>query len=90
MVQKDSQVDVELLDTAAGERHVFDRVLAVGGEQGLEWGTPILEGRQVQAEVIDHHRGRKVIAFKKKRRQGYKRKVGHRQHLTRVRIIDWN
>jgi large subunit ribosomal protein L21 len=49
-------------------------------------GTPVVAGASVAAEIVDQHRGEKVINFKKKRRKGYHRKVGHRQELTRVRV----
>ena len=71
----------------AGDKITFDEVLAVGEEGGeLKVGTPQLENAAVEAEVVDQLRGPKLIAFKMKRRKGYRRKVGHRQELTSIKI----
>ena len=69
-------------------RSVFPEILAVGGDAGLTFGTPTVAGASVAAEVVEHDRDDKVIAFKKRRRQNSKRKRGHRQHQTVVRISE--
>ena len=80
-------VEVEKLPQAVGEAVVFDEVLAVGEEGGkLNVGTPRVEGATVSGKVLDQFRAKKVIAFKMKRRKGYRRTKGHRQNLTRVEI----
>lgn len=79
-------LEIELLEAETGSNVVFDKVLAVSTDAGLTCGTPTVEGATVTAEVIEHFRGPKLIAFKKKRRKGYTRKVGHRQELTKVKI----
>jgi large subunit ribosomal protein L21 len=61
-------------------------VLAVGDDARAKIGSPVLEGTQVRATVLEHGRGRKIIVFKKKRRKQYKKTRGHRQGLTTVRI----
>lgn len=81
-------LDIERLDTEAGKPHTFDRVLLVATDGGVRVGTPAVSGAQVTADVTQHHRGEKKIAFKMKRRKGYQRTVGHRQELTRVKITD--
>ncbi len=64
----------------------LDKVLAVSDGKELTVGTPILESAKVTSKVIDQIRGEKVINFKKKRRKGYSRKVGHRQSLTVLEV----
>ena len=86
-VAKDDEIEIELIEGAeAGKSISFDRVLAVNDGTSLKVGTPVVEGASVTAEVIEQFRGPKVVAFKKKRRKGYHRKVGHRQELLRVKI----
>ena len=82
-VQKDDVVAVELLEgVEAGQAVVFDRVLAVNDGSGLKVGKPVVDGAKVSAEAVEIFRAPKVVAYKKKRRKGYHRKVGHRQDLT--------
>jgi large subunit ribosomal protein L21 len=76
------------LDAAAGERVTFGEVLMVTGAGGAEVGTPTVAGASVAGEVVEQTRGPKVIAFKKRRRQNSRRKRGHRQDLTVVRITE--
>jgi len=81
-------LDVERLETEAGKPHTFDRVLLVANDGKVTVGAPTLAGAKVVADVTQHMRGEKKIAFKMKRRKGYHRTVGHRQELTRVKITD--
>ena len=69
-----------------GDKVVFDQVLLVGGEGGTTVGAPQVAGARVEATVLKHGRGKKVIIFKIRRRKGYRRKQGHRQDFTEVRI----
>jgi large subunit ribosomal protein L21 len=70
-----------------GSKLVFDKVLAVGGGTGAaKVGVPEVAGARVEATVVKHGRGKKVIIFKIRRRKGYRRKQGHRQDFTEVRI----
>lgn len=86
-VQKDDVLAVELLDGAeAGQKIQLGRVLALNDGSGLKIGSPLVDGAQVTAEVVEEFRAPKVVAFKKKRRKGYHRKVGHRQNLLKVKI----
>lgn len=90
-VKIDDMVDVELLTGEVGDKVVFDQVLATGEEQGkLNIGTPVLSGVTVEAEIMDFFRGKKVIAFKMKRRKSYRRTRGHRQNYTRIKITAIN
>ena len=86
-VQEGNLVDVELIAGEAGDTITLDQVLALSDGNSLSVGTPVLEGASVTAELVEHFRGKKLVAFKKKRRKGYKRKVGHRQSLTRLRVV---
>ena len=80
-------VEIEKLDLEVGAKVTFDEVLAIGEEGGkLNVGTPRVEGATVTGKVLDQFRAKKVIAFKMKRRKGYRRTKGHRQSLTRVEI----
>lgn len=78
-------VTVEKLTGNAGEKIAFN-VLMLGGEAPVV-GAPLVEGASVDAEIVAQTRGEKVIAFKKRRRQNSRRKRGHRQLLTQVRIV---
>ncbi len=83
-VQKDSVIIVEKLAGEAGTKVSFDQVLMAGDKVG----TPVVEGATVAGEIVKQTRGEKVIIFKKIRRHGYKRKQGHKQDLTIVKITD--
>ncbi len=86
-VEVGSLIDVEKLDNAVGETVTFPSVLAIAGENGeLQTGTPYLDDTSVTGEVVEQGRAKKVIVFKSKRRKGYKRKLGHRQSFTRIKI----
>ena len=86
-VQQGDVVSVELIEGAeAGQSVEITRVLAINDGTGLKIGAPTVEGAKVLAEVVEEYRAPKVVAFKKKRRKGYHRKVGHRQHLLKVKI----
>lgn len=81
---------VEKLDAEAGNTITFDQVLSVGNEGNCTIGAPIVEGATVKATVIAQDRLKKVIIFKKRRRQNSRRKNGHRQPVTVLRITEIN
>jgi len=85
-VAADDVLTIEKLDLAAGETVEFTEILMVGVGADATIGAPFVAGASVTAEVVEHNRGKKVIAFKKRRRQNSKRSRGHRQHHTVVRI----
>lgn len=87
-VQKDQKVFVHRLDSEAGSKVTFDKVLLVDNDGKITLGAPAIEGAKVTAEVVEHLKGETVIVFKKKRRKGYKKKNGHRQSFTAVTIKD--
>lgn len=76
------------LDAEPGDRVRFDEVLLAESDGGVIIGSPSVAGAFVQAEVVGHGRGKKIIVFKMKRRKGYRRKQGHRQNFTEIRIVD--
>ena len=79
-------LEVERLAVEAGQPVTFDRVLLVNTDGKLNVGSPTVPSATVLADVVEHKRGKKVIAFKMRRRKGYHRTVGHRQELTVVKI----
>ena len=79
-------LEIERLKVEAGQPVTFDRVLLVNADGKLSVGNPTVASASVLADVLEHKRGKKVIAFKMKRRKGYHRTVGHRQELTVVKI----
>ena len=85
-VSPDMVLKVEKLEAEAGETVTFNDVLCVGGDAGLTIGGPTVPGASVTATVIAQDRLDKVIIFKKRRRQNSRRKNGHRQHVTVLRI----
>ena len=85
-VQKDSVIDVETIEGEAGAKISLDRVLAVSDGTTLNVGAPTISGATVQAEIVKQFRGDKVVNFRKNRRKGFKKKIGHRQELTRLKV----
>jgi len=88
-VSKGDVLDVERLEVAVGKKVHIDPVLALSDGKQLTVGTPAVEGATVTGEVVEHLRGNKLTVYKKKRRKGYERKIGHRQELTRLKIADF-
>lgn len=84
-VEKGATVRVPLLDKQAGETVELDTLVLGGGDE-TKIGAPLVDGAGVSATVVDHGRGEKIIVFKKKRRKQYKRKQGHRQDYTTLKI----
>jgi large subunit ribosomal protein L21 len=86
-VAKDDVLTVEKLDGDKSGKLEFTEVLMVGGGSGdPKVGSPLVSGAKVLAEVVEQTRGPKLIAFKKRRRKNSRRKRGHRQDLTKIRI----
>ena len=84
-------IKIERLDGEVGDTVAFEQVLMVGGEQAAgepRIGSPLVEGARVTAEVLEQGKAPKVIVFKKKRRKNYRRRRGHRQLQTVLRIRD--
>ncbi len=85
-VSKGDVIEVERLAGEPGGAVRLAPVLACSDGTTLTVGRPVVSGAAVEAEIVEHFRGPKLIVYKKKRRKGYERKLGHRQELTRVRI----
>ena len=85
-VAAEDRITVMTLEGQAGDVVTFDEVLSLGEGAALEIGSPVVAGASVTGEIVEQARGPKVIAFKKRRRQNSRRKRGHRQDLTLVRI----
>jgi large subunit ribosomal protein L21 len=87
-VATDDLLKVEKVPGIAGDIVEFGDVLMVGAGSDATIGAPFVEGALVTATVVDQGRTRKIIAFKKRRRQNSRRTIGHRQHLTTIRIAE--
>ena len=85
-VSKDLKVYVHRLAGDEGSMVTFDKVLLLDDNGSITLGAPAIEGASIEAKVLSHLKGDKVIVFKKKRRKGYKKKNGHRQSLTQIMI----
>jgi large subunit ribosomal protein L21 len=79
-------LEVERLGIEAGQPVTFERVLLVNNDGKVTVGSPTVASASVVADVVEHIRGEKKIAFKMKRRKGYHKTIGHRQELTVVKI----
>ena len=86
-VEPGQLVRVEKLDGDVGAAIEFTEVLLAGGD-AIRIGTPLVEGVSVRGEIVEQSRDKKVLIFKKKRRKNYRRRRGHRQCLTAVRITE--
>jgi large subunit ribosomal protein L21 len=90
-VQAEDIIDIERLEEhEAGKKIEFDKILTVGEGEDIKVGSPYVEGAKVEAEIVEEFRGKKVIAFKMKRRKGYRKTIGHRQDLVKVKIVKIN
>lgn len=86
LVREGDVIDVELLPGEKGEAVTFKDVLFLNAQGSIKLGAPHVAEASVVAEVLDHVRGPKVISYKYKKRKNYRRKVGHRQDYTRLKI----
>jgi large subunit ribosomal protein L21 len=78
---------VEKLEGAVGDTIELDEVLMVGGEE-VKIGTPLLPDAKVKAKIVEQGKDKKILVFKSKRRKNFRKKFGHRQPLTRLKIMD--
>jgi large subunit ribosomal protein L21 len=85
-VSEGDVVEIERLDGEAGSAVTFDEVLLLSDEGNTELGRPLVVGAAVSGELVEQYKARKIIIFKQKRRKNYRRKQGHRQLMSRVRI----
>ncbi|HNQ92730.1 MAG TPA: 50S ribosomal protein L21 [Alphaproteobacteria bacterium] len=87
-VAKDTFLQVEKIDAEVGAKIDITDVLMVSDGDKTTVGAPVVAGAKVTAEILEQGRGEKVIIFKKRRRQNYRRKNGHKQLLTTIKITD--
>lgn len=85
-VEEGQELFVHQLEATEGDNLTFDQVLLVDNGGKVSIGTPVLSTAKVNATVLGHQKGDKVIVFKKKRRKGYRVKNGHRQSFTKIKI----
>ena len=86
-VTKDQVLTVETLAGDVGSKLTLSEVLLVGGDSP-KLGAPLVKGASIACEIVEHGQGEKVIAFKKKRRKNTHRKRGHRQHFTKLKVLE--
>lgn len=86
VVTKGLRLKVPKLSLQAGSKHTFTDVLLFSDDGGTQVGTPHVTGAAVEATVLEHGRGKKIIVFKMKRRKKYRRRSGHRQDYTEIRV----
>ena len=85
-VSEGDQLDVDVRDVSVGNNIEFERVLLYSGNDGVRVGAPTVLDVKVVAEVLEHMKGEKIYIQKHKRRKNYRRRTGHRQQYTRVRV----
>ena len=85
-VSAGDRLEIERLPVEAGKPVTFDRVLLVNNDGKLTVGSPTVASATVEADVVEHIRGEKKVAYKMKRRKGFRKTIGHRQELTVVKI----
>jgi large subunit ribosomal protein L21 len=85
-VEKNDEIFVHRLEAEPGTQVEFKEVLLVDHDGKISVGAPHIEGSKVNAKVLEHARGDKVIIFKKKRRKGYQKESGHRQDFSKILI----
>ena len=85
-VEKDQKLYVHRLEVEEGKKVSFDKVLLIDTGNKVSVGDPVVKGASVDAKVISHMKGDKVLVFKKKRRKGYQKLNGHRQYMTQILI----
>lgn len=83
-----SQLRIPTIQAEPGDSITFDEVLLTSDDGDVKVGAPTIDGATVTAEVLRHGRDKKVIVFKRKRRKGYRKKQGHRQGFTEIRVAE--
>jgi large subunit ribosomal protein L21 len=79
-------ISIEKINGSRGDTVSFNEILMISKDDDIKVGTPYLEGANVSGEIMEQTKGHKINVFKMKRRKGFKKKTGHRQKLTRMKI----
>ena len=87
-VDPGKEVKVEKLQGEVGDSVIFDRVLMTSDGDDIKVGKPFLEGTTVSGRITQQGKNKKIVVFKYKRRKGYRKKLGHRQQFTQIKIED--
>jgi len=85
-VEQGQTVDIALMEAEKGQQVEFDEILLVGGDSEARVGSPLVAGARVRAEVLDNVKGKKIVVFRYRNKKRYRRRTGHRQEYTRVKI----
>ncbi len=85
-LEEGKYLDVPRLSDGEGDTITLDKLLLVSSDGDVKVGAPYVEGATAVAKVLEHRRGKKVIVFKMKRRKGYRKKAGAREHMTRLEV----
>ncbi|MBI5218103.1 MAG: 50S ribosomal protein L21 [Bacteroidia bacterium] len=85
-VEKDKKIFVHRLEGTVDSQVVFDKVLLIENDTNVSVGTPVVQNAKVEAKILGHLKGDKVLVFKKTKRKGYQKMNGHRQQFTQIQI----
>ncbi|MBT3181386.1 MAG: 50S ribosomal protein L21 [Deltaproteobacteria bacterium] len=86
LVNEGSVIKVEKLEGDAGSQVDLSDILMIGGDGAPKFGTPVVDGVKVSAKIVKQGKAKKILVYKKKRRKGYEKLRGHRQHFTELKI----
>jgi large subunit ribosomal protein L21 len=89
-VSENEVITIEKLEAEKGSEVTFDKVFLIAKDDSLNFGKPLIEGATVLGQVVAQERGERIKVFKFKKRKGYRRTIGHRQYLTRIKITKIN
>lgn len=87
IVKEGDVLDIEKIEGKKGEKFVLSQVLLLSTDSGIKVGTPTVTGVKVETEIVDQFRAKKVEIQKYKKKTGYRRRTGHRQNKTKVKIL---
>ena len=85
-VEEGETIRIEKLTGQVGDQVAFDQVLMIGDGENVRIGQPVVEGATVKASIVEQGKNKKILVFKYKRRKRYRRKQGHRQQFTAVKV----
>jgi large subunit ribosomal protein L21 len=85
-VEEGQVLEIDLLDAEPGSNIELSEVLLVGGGDAIKVGAPVVDGARVQAEVIGETKGEKIVVFRYRNKKRYRRRVGHRQRYTQIKV----